>query len=369
MIGRMSLKSSPGAKRAGAVSVACLCSAALAIVFCAAPVAPARQRNQSGAPAQSQANQPAAPKSSSALVSPDEDYRIGAGDVIEVQIEDASELSRSYRVTAAGTFLMSFVGRLKAKDKTPDELAQEIADRLRGDYLKDPQVTVVVKEYNSRSFFIQGAVHSPGVFQIEGRPSLLTLVTLAGGLNKDHGAQAYVIRKAKSKASPGEQSQAQAVPVADAKAAAAADEDEAEYDLIKVNINSLLRGNFSNNAVLEPGDIVNIPQADVFYVAGEVNAPGPFPLKEGTTIRQAISLAQGTNYKAATDKCVIFRDDPEGRREEIKVDVNAIMKGKKDDITIMANDIIVVPNSRMKSIGGALLRSFGMSTVSRVPIP
>ena len=103
---------------------------------------------------------------------------------------------------------------MKAKDKTPEELSQEIADRLRGDYLKDPQVTVVVKEYNSRSFFIQGAVRSPGVFQIEGRPSLLTLVTLAGGLNKDHGAQAYVIRRSKSNVSSADEPQAQTVPVA-----------------------------------------------------------------------------------------------------------------------------------------------------------
>src|SRR5262249_60170410 len=125
-------------------------------------------------------------RSSSVRVSTDEDYHIGVGDVIEVQVEDMPEASKSIRVTAAGMFLMPIVGRMKAQGKTPEALAQEIADKLRGDYLKDPKVSVVIKEYNSRSFFIQGAVGNPGVFQIEGKPSLLTLITLAGGLAETH---------------------------------------------------------------------------------------------------------------------------------------------------------------------------------------
>src|SRR5215471_1349337 len=134
---------------------------------------------------------------SAVLVSPEEDYRIGVGDVIEVQVEDMPEVSKSIRVTAAGTFLMPILGRMKAQGKTSESLAQEIADKLRGDYLKDPKVSVVIREYNSRSFFIQGAVRSPGVFQIEGRPSLLTLITLAGGLAENHGSVSFIIRRVK----------------------------------------------------------------------------------------------------------------------------------------------------------------------------
>ncbi|HLF85018.1 MAG TPA: SLBB domain-containing protein, partial [Blastocatellia bacterium] len=129
------------------------------------------------------------------------------------------------------------------------------------------------------------------------------------------------------------------------------------------------RGHFDQDMFLEPGDIVNVPPTDVFFVAGEVNQPGSFPLKEGTTLRQAISLAQGTNYKAALDRGVVFREGAAGKREEVHVDIGAIMAGKKEDVPIMANDIIIVPNSRTKTIGGALLRAFGLSTVARIPIP
>jgi polysaccharide export outer membrane protein len=121
--------------------------------------------------------------------------------------------------------------------------------------------------------------------------------------------------------------------------------------------------------MLEAGDIINIPSSDVFFVAGEVNAPGSFPLKEGTTLRQAISLAQGTNYKAALDHGIIFRENADGKRVELRVNIGAIMSGKKEDMAIAANDIIMVTNSKAKTIGSALLKAFGMSTITRVPIP
>jgi polysaccharide export outer membrane protein len=119
---------------------------------------------------------------------------------------------------------------------------------------------------------------------------------------------------------------------------------------------------------LEPGDIINIPPADIFFVAGEVNAPGQFPLKEGTTLRQALSMAQGTKFEAALGRCIIFRDDANGKREELRVDLKAVMNGKKEDIAILPNDIIIVPNSQFKSVGGALLRAFGITSVQRVPV-
>ena len=342
--------------------------------------APRQSQQPAARPAERQADPG---RASSVLVSPEADYRIGAGDVIEIQVEDMPEVSKSIRVTAAGTFLMPILGRMKALGKTPEGLAQEIADGLRGDYLKDPKVSVLIREYNSRSFFIQGAVRNPGVFQIEGRPSLLTLITLAGGLADNHSALSFIIRRVKQQpevkgrntieleSSIGSKPpEAQGPMTSGAEGATASvEEEESKYELLKVNINNLLRGNFGNNALLQPGDIVNIPPADVFYVAGEVKAPGSFSLKEGTTLRQAISLAQGTNYNAATERAMIFRDDASGTRQEIPVDIGAVMKGKKDDIPILANDIVIVPNSRMKSFGSALIKAFGLSTITRVPVP
>jgi len=46
-----------------------------------------------------------------------------------------------------------------------------------------------------------------------------------------------------------------------------------------------------------------------------------------------------------------------------------VMKGKKDDVPIMANDIVIVGNSRAKTVGNAILKAFGMSAAQRGIIP
>ena len=331
----------------------------------------AQQQPQQSAPSQ-QATPPVGPN---VLFSSDEDYRIGASDVLQITVQDAPELSGTFRVNSSGVFTMPFLGKLTAADKTPEDIQKQIADGLRGQYLTDPQVSVLVAQYNSRSLFIQGAVKMPGVYLIEGHPTMLKLITLAGGLAENHGSTAFIIREIKSQATP----QARAVKTVSQTQAASASgdaadqtsfaEEEAKFEMKQVNINSLLRGNFSQNLVIQPGDIINIPPSDVFFVAGEVKSPGSFTLKEGTTLRQALSLAQGMTFKAKPSMGIIFREDPAtAKRSEIKVDFGEVMSGKKDDILILANDIIIVPNSRFKSIASTMLTAFGASA-ARMPIP
>jgi polysaccharide export outer membrane protein len=281
-------------------------------------------------------------------VSPNEEYRLGPKDVIEVYILRLPELSREYEVRADGTIEMPFIGKIEAQKKTSADLVTLIANRLRNGYLVDPQVSIIVKQV-SRQFFIQGAVRSPGVYNIEGRPSLLQLITIAGGLNSSYGATAFIIRGIRQ--SSGE---VQAVAVSEP-------EPRPDYELRKANINALLRGDFAENVSIEPGDIVHIPPTDVFFVGGEVKAPGSFPLKEGTTLRQALSLAQGTNPFAARGKAVIFREDAGGQKREIPVDVAAVMGGRRPDLPILPNDVIVVPNSKAKSAFMPVINAFGMN--------
>ncbi len=304
-----------------------------------------------------------------ALVTSDEDYRIGINDVIEIQIEDAAELSGAYRIAKSGTFLMPFLGRITAQDKTPEELSKSITDGLRDRYLSNPNVRVVIRQYNSRSFFIQGAVRTPGVFQVEGKPSLLVLLTLAGGLVENHSSTGFILRPNKqAQAAP--ENNPPNLPVdkgteTEAQATAA----QTEYSLLKVNLNGLLVGRFEQNMYLEPGDIVNIPQSELFFVAGEVQKPGSFTVREGTTLRHAVSLAQGTNFKADMKRGIIFREEAgTGKRKEINVDLAAVMSGKKDDIPILPNDIVYIPNSKMKTVAAPLLQAFGVNAMMRMPI-
>jgi polysaccharide biosynthesis/export protein len=296
------------------------------------------------------------------LVATDQDYRIGPRDVIEIKVDDAPELSVTAAVSADGTFLMPYLKRLKAEGKTTDELGKEIADGLRGRYLKDPNVMIFVKQFNSRAFYILGAVKKPGVYQVEGNPSMMKMLTIAGGLADNHGSTAIILHEVKKKPAA---AAATTMPVTDATAVS---EDDTEYTARTVNVNGMFKGLGLENkeTYLEPGDIINVLPADVFFVAGEVFAPGQFPLTDGTTLRQAMALAQGLTFNAATGKGIIFRTDPvTGRREEIKVDIGAVMKNRKEDIPLMANDIVLVPNSKGRTIGNTFLKAFGMGAAQR----
>ena len=321
--------------------------------------------------------------SSNVWIVSQEDYYIGPSDVLDIKIEDAPELSQAYTVSVAGFIEMQVVGKLQAVNKTPEQLAVTIREELvKADYLKRPRVSINVAEYNSRTFFIHGSVHTAGAYKIRGKVTILDLIVLAGGMTEAHGPNAYIIRR-KRQAGTAESAQ-NAVPATPIQAstggvsapdasssgatqtAAEVAAENPDYEMIKTNINGLERGRFNQNIVLQPGDVVNIPALNVFFIGGEVNAPGQFPLKEGTSLRQAITLAQGTTFKAAKSRTVIFRGNVEdGKQIEIPVDVEAVMSGKKPDILLQADDLVVIPSSRMKSIGGTVLQAFGMSTAQR----
>jgi len=178
---------------------------------------------------------------------------------------------------------------------------------------------------NKTQYFIMGAVKGPGDYRIDSAPSLSKLFALAGGLADSHGAVAFIIRR---------------LP------AQSADQDPS-FKVIQIRIDELLKGNLEAAANLEPGDIVNIPQADVFFVAGEVRSAGSFPFTEGVTLLQAIARARGVTSRAKPGKALIFRQNPNtGKRQEITVDLDALTSGKQKDIPLLPNDIVVVPNSR-----------------------
>jgi polysaccharide biosynthesis/export protein len=360
----------------------------LVILFCILALGPSMgglmdcqaQEGARRAPSRPPAQPPAQPLDTpgvtSALADVREDYLINPGDVIDIQVDRAPELSGMRRVSASGTIRMVYLGSIKAQGVTADELASFIANSLSDRYLKNPRVTVTVKQLNSHTFFIQGAVNRPGAYQIEGRPSLLTLITLAGGLTENHSSTAFIIREANrpemdvpDKGDPKGSLDSQPESVAAGSPSQPVGrnqeaEEREKYELVKVNINGLFRGEFDKNMHLDPRSVVNIPQAEVFFVGGEVTAPGSFIFKEGATLRQAITLAQGMKSRAASDRAIIFREDPVTRKkQEIRIDAGKIMNGKQEDVAITANDIVIIPNSRAKSVSAALLSVLSLNNV------
>lgn len=119
---------------------------------------------------------------SSALLSPAAtDYRIGAQDMLEVNVFGIEELKREVQVDNGGNVSLPLVGAMKAGGRTPGEFSEDIEKALKAKYMKDPQVIVTVKNAQSQRVTIDGAVNKPGVYPLSGPTTLLQAISLGGG--------------------------------------------------------------------------------------------------------------------------------------------------------------------------------------------
>jgi protein involved in polysaccharide export with SLBB domain len=110
------------------------------------------------------------------------DDRLGVDDVFDVRVFDEPNLSGTYRVSADGTVDYPLIGRVKVYGLRSGEIQAEIAGRLqKGEYLKSPQVSVMVKEWNSRKISVIGQVQRPGSVPYFPRMTIVEAIAAAGG--------------------------------------------------------------------------------------------------------------------------------------------------------------------------------------------
>jgi len=250
------------------------------------------------------------------------EYRIGAKDLLEISVFGLDEMSQTVRVSEKGKITLPLLGEIEVEELTKAELERKLGQLLEKKYLQNPQVTVFIREYQSKKVYILGAVGKPGSYKLLGRQTVLQLISDAGGLIEDAGDEIIVIRQHKDGSSK----------------------------TLKILIDDLiLKGDARLNISLEPNDIVNIPvDKTVFiYVFGQVRRPGALNVKKLNipTLLQVIAQAGGFSERASKRRVLIKRIDKDGKEQEIKVNVKDIIKGKKKDIQLKENDVVYVPET------------------------
>ena len=291
----------------------------------------------------------------------DERYRIGPGDVLEIRVFERPQLSReTMRVDGNGRIHLPLIqDEVVAACRTEVALAEEIAGRYRT-YLKNPQVDIFVKEFNSAPVSVMGAVNKPGSFQLQRRVRLRELLTFAGGLSSDAGKTIQLIHDESSAAcdvAP------PSTTVADVRVTprgggwAMSDGTDAnrvpEAMLVAVDLQALLRGDANSNPYIRPGDFVHIPKAEQVFVVGNVYKPSSLPLNEPLTVSGAIARAGGVLPNTKRSRIRIVRSGPAGTAETY-VDLERIEHHEQTDLLLKAEDIVEVPTS----IGKLALRGF-----------
>ena len=118
------------------------------------------------------------------LVAPDRPSFIGPLDTVNVEVFNAPELTRDVVVDSGGRVAIPLIGTIDANGLTAPELAQRIDAGLRGKYVRDPNVTVVIKGSVSQVVTVDGAVETPGAYPVTNQSTLMRAVALSGGLTE-----------------------------------------------------------------------------------------------------------------------------------------------------------------------------------------
>lgn len=108
-------------------------------------------------------------------------YKVGPQDVLDISVFKVPELSRSVQVADTGSINLPLVGEVVAAGKTSQDIEKDLTKKLGAKYLQSPQVTVYVKEFNSRRVTIDGSVKKPGVYPIRGKATLVQFLAMAEG--------------------------------------------------------------------------------------------------------------------------------------------------------------------------------------------
>lgn len=280
------------------------------------------------------------------------DYRLGPGDELEVFITNFSVTSVSVTVSNNGEISIPLLGRLPVSDLTAEQVERRIADRLKQkELLLEPEVLVNVAEYQAKPIYIFGEVDNQGQYIMTQELTLMQFVLMAGGLDFTAGHYGYLHRKEASD---------EGVAVPDKSVLERPDAPRPGWTVTKVDIQPLKDGGVLDPDIpLRAGDVFVVPRStrSLFYVIGDVNRPGAYevPPERRMLVSQALATSGGPTKTAKASQGMLIRYDANGAREERPVDFAGILRGKKPDFEVMANDVIFVPGAAAKTLGLGLL--------------
>jgi len=248
---------------------------------------------------------PTPPPTPTPTPSPPE-YQIGPEDILKVTVSGHEDLTQTVVVQSDGTFVFPLIGRLKAGDLSTKELERKITVLLSQGFIRNPQVTVLVQEYRSKTIFVVGEIMRPGTYPLSASRTLVEALAKAGPTTANAGGEVVIVRP---------QGEVQGPVLPNQVGAGVA---SAPAEVIRVNMRDIQAGDLSKNVVLRPNDTVFIPQAPKVFVSGEVRNPGAYPFAPGTTVRQAISLAGGLTEDGSSGRIRVVRTIG-GKSRELKI--------------------------------------------------
>lgn len=310
-------------------------------------------------------------------------YVLGPGDVVKITVFNNPELTLDARVSEAGLISYPLIGQVKIGGITTFAAEKRIAGLLdKGGFIKDPQVNILVVQFQSKLVSVLGSVYKPGRYPLERTTNLADLLALVGGVTPDgsdlvtivdaSGKTEYDMQKIVGKANglksiilsggevvyvhsrdisvmgqvlrPGKyavvggvRTVADFLTVAGGIIPTGSDTvtvttvRDGKINRFDVDVDSLFRtGDNTANIELASGDSVYVPHAPMFYIYGEVQRPGSYRIERGMTVMQALAQGGGLTLRGTQRNIKLNRRNAKGDTMELHPTLTDLVQ--QDDV-------------------------------------
>lgn len=278
-----------------------------------------------------------------------QEYRIGPGDVLEIEFWQDPTLNSTLRVSRDGTITLDIIDEIKAAGRTTQELQEDIVRQMSRLNQRISQAVVRVTEYNYLYVFVSGQVNEPGKMTFDELPDLWTIINEAGGVTETGDLSRVTIIRGGDEAG-----KVEVVDVAEA----------------------ISSGQLSSLPKIRRGDTIDIPrtpvglpsaafgrsaeQKNLIYVVGAVTTPGPVEYQTNIDVLEAVALAGGPTEEADIRKArVVCKDGFYGQTMEIDLDHYSRF-GAPSRYVLSKEDVVVVPHK------SGFFEGFNVTTLATV---
>ncbi|MBU4524776.1 MAG: polysaccharide export protein [Desulfomicrobium sp.] len=246
-----------------------------------------------------------------------QDYVIGGGDLIQISIFDAPDLSTETRVGARGGVTLPLLSTVAIAGLSVREAEQHVERLYREKYLQDPHVTIFVREQFGSKITMLGALKKPGAYDYYAKMNLLDVLAMAEGLSDAAGRTVQIRRKAES----GESS-------------------------LVIDLDQMIKdGRQDLNVGIKGGDIVYVPEAGSVYVDGAVRRAGAYPIRQQMSVQEAVVAAGGLQPFADSKDVKLIRYLGKGRREVARLSLEDLQSHETHGLKVRDRDVIFVESS------------------------
>lgn len=254
------------------------------------------------------------------------DYTLGGGDSIRILVYGDQDLTRETRVAEDGLITMPLIGEVVVGGLTTIQAEKKIAEQLkRGGFIANPQVSVLIMEFMSKTVSVLGGVLKPGRYPVKHPTDVKDILAEAGGLNLDASEIVTVVRGDK----------------------------RSEYDLNEI----IERRNLNDQDIrLIGGETVYVSVRDV-AVSGQVSRPGKYGIQGGTRkISDFVALAGGTIETAG--EVLFFTTMRSGAPVTKEINIDSLFKspGSESNASLLPGDVIYVPKAPQVYVYGEVQR-------------